>query len=95
MDKAPDGLVVNESSSDEETAHPMGGAGKGTGRCGDGNPTGGVGARPHKEPHPCSPGPIDKLITALRKATFNPVCPRCHGLDPLPDEDRRRPKVKI
>ena len=59
------------------------------------NPAGGVGAHPCKECCPHSPGPIDELIAALRKATLGPACPRCHGLNPLPDEDRRRPKVKI
>ena len=59
------------------------------------NPTSGVGARLHKECRPHSPGPIDELIAALHEATLGPVCPRCHGLDPFPDEDRRRPKVKI
>ena len=65
---------------------------------GDGNPTGGAGACLHKErpPHPpASPGPIDELIAALHEATLNPVPPRCHGLDPFPDDDRRRPIVKI
>ena len=95
MDKAPDGLVIQESSSDEETAPPGGGAGKGTGKHGDGNPTSGAGARPWRQPPPHSPGPIDELIAALCEASLNPVHPRRHGLDPFPDEDRRRPKVKI
>ena len=98
MDKGPDGSVIQESSSDEEVTPPMDGVGKDTGKCSDGNPTGGVGARLCKEcpPHsPASPGPIDELIAALCKASLNPACPRCHGLDPFPDEDRRKPKVKI
>ena len=95
MDKAPDGSVVNESSSDEKTAPTMGGAGKCTGKCGDGNSTGGVGPRPCREPRPHSPGSIDELIAALHEATLNPVHPRHHALNPLLDEDRRRPKVKI
>ena len=49
----------------------------------------------HRERLPRSPGPIDELITALCEATLGPAHPRRHGLDPLPDEDRRRPKVKI
>ena len=48
MDKAPDGSVIQESSSDEETVPPMGGAGKDAGKCGDGNPASGAGA------HPCT-----------------------------------------
>ena len=59
------------------------------------NPAGGVGARPHRECHPHSPGPIDELIAALHEATLGPAHPRHYGLDPLPDDDRRRPKVKI
>ena len=95
MDKAPDGSVVHESSSDEELNLPMGGAGKDTGKCGDGNPTGSAGARPYREHPPHSPGPIDEIMAALREATLNPAHPRCHGLNPFPDEDRRKPKVKI
>ena len=94
MDKAPDGLVIHESSSDEETAPTMGGAGKGTEKCGDGNPTSGVGACPCREHHPYSPGPIDELIAALHEATLNPAHPRCHGLNPLPNEDRKGLKSK-
>ena len=97
MDKGPDGSVIQESSSDDDIAPPIGGAGK-DGKHSDGNPTGGAGAHLHKEcpPHPpASPGPIDELIAALCEATLNPVHPRHHGLDPFPDEDRRRPKVKI
>ena len=59
------------------------------------DPTGGAGAHPHWERCPCSPVPIDELIAALREATLGPACPRWHRLDPFPDEDRRRPKVKI
>ena len=92
MPTAPDGTIVNESSSDDDT----GGAVGGTEREAEGHsgtkPVGGVGARPHKECRPRSPGTIDELIAALRKATLGPACPRCHGLDPLPDN---RPKVKI
>ena len=95
MDKAPGGSVIQGSSSDEEANPPVGGAGKVTGKHGDRNPTGSAGACPRGERPPCSPGPIDELIAALREATLNPVCPRCHGLDPFPDEDLRRPKVKI
>ena len=95
MDKAPDGSVIQESSSDEETIPPMGGAGKDTGKCGDGNPAGHAGARLRREHAPHSPGPIDELIAALHEASLNLAHPRCHGLDPFPNEDRRRPKVKI
>ena len=101
MPKAPDGTILDESSSDEEKVPPVGGAvgsaEKEGERRGDPtlNPAGGAGARPCKERRPCSPGPIDELITALHEATLGPACPRHHGLDPLPDEDRRRPKVKI
>ena len=94
MDKAPDGSVIHVSSSDEELNPPVGGAGKETGKH-DRNPTGSAGARPRRECPPHSPGPIDELIAALREATLNPTRPRRHGLDPFPDEDRRRPKVKI
>ena len=94
MDKGPDGLVIQESSSDDDTAPPVGGAGK-DGKHGDKNPTSGAGAHPRREPRPRSPGPIDELIAALREATLSPVHPRHHGLDPLPDEDKTRPKVKI
>ena len=55
-------------------------------------PVSGAGARPCKERHPRSPGPIDELIAALRETTLGPAHPRRHGLDPLPDD---RPKVKI
>ena len=97
MNKAPDGAVMDESSSDEETVPLVVGAEKEVGKCRDPNPNpaGGVGARPHREHPPHAPGPIDELIAALHEATLSPVCPRHHGLDPLPDEDRRRPKVKI
>ena len=44
----------------------MGGAGKGTGKCSDGNPTGGAGAHLCRECPPHSPGPIDEFIAALR-----------------------------
>ena len=81
MPTGPDGMVVDRSSSDDDT----GGAG-GT------KPVSGVGACPHKECRPRSPGPIDELIAALHEATLGPAHPRCHGLDPLPDD---RPKVKI
>ena len=101
MPKAPDGTIMDESASDEETVPPVdgavGGAEKEAERRGDPNPNpaGDAGARPCREPPPHTPGPIDELIAALRKATLGPVHPRCHGLDPLPDDDRRRPKVKI
>ena len=95
MDKAPDGSVIHESSSDEETTPSMGGVGKDTGKCGDGNPTSGVGACLCREHPPHSPGPIDELIAALHEASLNPARPRHHGLDPFPNEDRRKPKVKI
>ena len=71
-------------------------AGKDTGKRGDGNPTSGAGARVCRErpPHsPASPGPIDELKAALREASLNPARPRHHGLDPFPNEDRRKPKV--
>ena len=99
MPKAPDGAIMDESSSDDGTVPPIGGAVGGAEkegeRCRDPNPASGVGACPRKECHPHSPGPIDELITALREATLGPAHPRCHGLDPLPNDDRRRPKVKI
>ena len=44
MDKGPDGLVIQESSSDEEANPPMGGAGKDTVKLGDRNLTSGAGA---------------------------------------------------
>ena len=95
MDKAPDSLVIQESSSDEEMTPPMGGVGKDTEKHGDRNPTGGAGARPCREHLPYSPGPIDELIAALHEASLNPACPRHHGLDPFPNEDRRKLKFKI
>ena len=73
----------------------MGGVGKDTGKHSDKNPTGGAGACPCRECPLHSPGPIDELIAALREASLNPVRPRHHGLNPFPDEDRRKPKVKI
>ena len=99
MNKAPDGAVMDESSSDEETVPLLGGAEKEVERFGDPNPNpnpaGGAGAHPHRECPPRASGPIDELTAALREATLGPVHPRHHGLDPLPNEDRRRPKVKI
>ena len=97
MPKALDGTIMDESSSDEDIGAAVGGAEKeAEGHGGPNpNPASGAGACPCKEHHPCSPGPIDELIAALCKATLGPACPRCHGLDPLPDDDRRRPKVKI
>ena len=95
MNKAPDGAVMDESSSDEETVPPMVGAEKEVERCRDPNPTGGAGAHLRRECPPHAPGPIDELIAALCEATIGPARPRRHGLDPLPNEDRRRPKVKI
>ena len=93
MPKALDGTLVNESSSDDDTGGAVGGAEKEDGHRGP-NPVSGVGACTSRERHPWSPGPIDELIAALREATLGPACPRHHGLDPLPDDDRR-PKVKI
>ena len=96
MLKAPDGAVVDESSSNEGAGAAVGGAEREAEEC-EGrnpNPTSGAGARPRRECHPQSPSPIDELITALREATLGPAHPRHHGLDPLPDDDRR-PKVKI
>ena len=97
MNKAPDGAVMDESSSDKGTITPAGEAEKEVGKHGDPNPNpaGGAGAHPHRECPLHAPGPIDELIATLCKATLGSVHPRCHGLDPLPDEDRRRPKVKI
>ena len=97
MNKAPDGAVMDESSSDEGTITPAGDAEKEVGKCGDPNPNpaSGVGACPCRERPPHAPGPIDELIAALHEATLGPACPRHYGLNPLPDEDRRRPKVKI
>ena len=94
MPKAPDGTVANESSSDNDTGGAVGGTEKEDEGRGGPNPVGGVGAHPHRECCPQSPGPIDELIAALREATLGPACPRRHGLDPLPDDDRK-PKVKI
>ena len=93
MPKALDGTVVNESSSDDTGGAVSGTEKEDEGRGGP-NPVGGAGARPHRECRPWSPGPIDELIAALCEATLGPACPRHHGLDPLPDDDRR-PKVKI
>ena len=98
MDKVPDGLVIHEHSSDEEITPPMGGVGKDTGKCGDGNPAGGAGAHPCREcpPHPpASPSPIEELKAAMHKTSLNPVRPGHHGPDTFPNEDRRKPKVKI
>ena len=97
MSKAPDGTIMDESSSDNDIGAAVGSAEKETEGCGGPkpNPAGGAGARPRKERHPHSPGPIDELIAALREATLGPACPRRHRLDPLPDDVRRRPKVKI
>ena len=77
MPKAPDGTIMDESSSDEDVGAAVGGAEKeAEGHGGPNpNPAGGVGARPCKECHPCSPGPIDELITALCEATLGPACP--------------------
>ena len=94
MPKAPDGTVVDGSSSDDDTGGAVGGAEREEEGCRDPNPVGGAGAHPHKERRPRSPGPIDELVSALHKATLGPAHPRHHGLDPLPD-DNRRPKVKI
>ena len=97
MPKAPDGTIMDESSSDEGIGAAVGSAEKEAEEHGGPkpNPAGSAGARSFKERHPRSPGPIDELIAALCEATLGPACPRCHGLDPLPDDDRRRPKVKI
>ena len=102
MPKAPDGAIMDESSSDEGTVPPIGGAmgsaEKEGERHGDPNPNPASGAGAHlcrECPVPIPQVPIDELIAALRKATLGPVHPRHHGLDPLPNDDRRRPKVKI
>ena len=87
-----DGMVVDRSSSDDDTGGAVGSAEREAEGHGGTKPVSGVGARPCKERHPRSPGPIDELIAALREATLGPAHPRCHGLDPLPDD---RPKVKI
>ena len=94
MLKAPDGAVVDESSSDKGAGAAVSSAEREGEGCGGPNPVSGTGARPCKECHPQSPGPIDGLIAALREATLGPARPRHHGLDPFPD-DNRRPKVKI
>ena len=110
MDKAPDGSVIQESSSDEEAAPPVGGAGKDgrgerrpsptDGKRGDRNPTGGAGTHPHGG-HPLNPleppNPIDQLVSSMSDAGFrtNPKCRRRHGLDPDPDSNEDKPKVKI
>ena len=97
MPTGPDGMVMGGSSSNEEV---IGGAVGGAEREAEErggktpHPASGAGACPCKEHRPCSPGPIDELIAALCEATLGPACPRCHGLDPLPDDDRK-PKVKI
>ena len=96
MPKAPDGTVVDESSSNEGAGAAVGSTEREAEEYEGRNPNsaGGAGARPCRECHPYSPGPIDELIAALCKVTLGPVCPRHHGLDPLPNDDRR-PKVKI
>ena len=91
MPKAPDGTIMDESSSDEEISLPLVVqlvVWKKKVKDGDPNPNpaGGAGACPCKECRPRSPGPIDELIAALHEATLGPACPRHHGLDPLPDE---------
>ena len=95
MAATPDSSVVDEVNSGDEDPVPPRGAGKENGPCSDRNPVSGAGARPHRERTPEPPNPVDQLIAALCEATLNPACPGCHGLDPFPDEDRRRPKVKI
>ena len=101
MPKAPDGTIMDESSSDEDKVPPIGGAVGGAEKEGERCMETQTQTQPvvwvpvHAGNHPHSPGPIDELIAALCEATLGPACPRCHGLDPLPDDDRRRPKVKI
>ena len=99
MDKAPNGLVVQEhSSGEDDVTPPMGGAGKDTRKHGDENPVGSAGAHPHREhtPHSSvSPTPVDQILSALRGAGLTPGRHRHHGLDPFPHEDRNKPKVKI
>ena len=87
-----DGVVMDVSSSSDNTGAAVGGAEKETEGRGSTKPVGGAGVRPHKECRPWSPVPIDELIAALCEPTLGPACPRRHGLDPLPDN---RPKVKI
>ena len=86
MPIGPEGIVMEGPVSDNENRGAVGGAEKETeGR-------GGAGGHPRRDRRPRSPGPIDELIAALRKATLGPACPRRHGLDPLPVD---RPRVKI
>ena len=96
MPKALDGTIMDESSSDEDIGAAVSSTEKEAEKCRgpNPNPASGAGARPCKECHPRSPGPIDELIAALHEATLGPACPRRHGLDPLPNDDRR-PRVKI
>ena len=92
MPKVPDGTVVDESFSDDDTGGAIGSPEKEDEGCGGPNAVSGAGARLHWECHPHSPGPIDELIAALHEATLGPVYPRRHGLDPLPDG---RPRSKF
>ena len=55
MPKAPDGTVVDESSSDDDTGAAVSGAEKEDEGHGGPNPVSGAGARPHKECRPRSP----------------------------------------
>ena len=78
MPKAPDGAIMEESSSDDGMITPVGEAQKEARKREDTNPNpaGGAGAHPCREHHACSPGPTDELIAALRKATVGPACSR-------------------
>ena len=86
MPIGPEGTVMEGPVSDNETGGAVGGAER------ENEGRGGAGVDPHRGCCPRSPGPIDELIEALRKATLGPISPRHHGLDPLPDN---RPRVKI
>ena len=102
MDKAPDGSVIHESSSDEEITPPVGGAEKILENVVTETQAVVWVPIPHKECTPCSPespSPIDQLVAASHDAGFNtnPRCCGCHRLDPDTDsdDDGRKPKVKI
>ena len=65
--------------SDDETGGAVGGAER------ENEGRGGAGVGPRRGCHPQSPGPIDELIEALRKATLGPLSALdVMDLDPLP-----------
>ena len=80
MPTGPDGTVMHESSSDDDTGGAVGSAEKEAEEHGGTKPVSGAGARPRKERRPRSPSPIDELIAAIMRS-YPRSCPILEAMD--------------